>query len=121
MLDSLELPCPIRGQWSDGPVRFGSVLEAVEYLESELDLWVEERNSGAPVDRSQPAVMDKSALFYDDADSKQLCHQLRCGVDALDANVDRVRLDRYVHNHDDDDDEFFIEPVSVTRSNPGMN
>ena len=91
VLDCLQLPCPIRGCWSDGPVKFGSVHEAVQYLETELDLWREEH---AGRKSSPPAEIDKETLFR--SEGIDLRHQLSCGDPLLDAHVNRVRLDRYV-------------------------
>lgn len=105
VLDDLHLPraigAPGREPSEDTPVTFADASQASAYLRQHLAAWdvpPEERPAGTSTSNSAPsqigAPISKRALFASDCQS--LASALRSGEDHLDANLDRVRLDRQV-------------------------
>lgn len=82
--------CParyIRGTFRDDPVRFGSVREAVVYLEAEISRWLEEQPSVVSGE-AQQAVFDKEELFR--SEGMELKSSLTSLEPELNENLDRI-------------------------------
>lgn len=89
-MDSLVLPFPINGSAEDGEQRFESVEEAERTLRDELRAWLDQ-NATTECEET-PNVIDLRPLF--DSEGVSLSARLSVGVERLDANLDKVRLDR---------------------------
>jgi len=93
VLDTLSLPCPIRGDRRDGPVHFQSVTQAADHLHRELEAWsAERRAAGQTTETNQPPSLCKEELFLEEG--TPLAAQLVTGDPELDGHLHNVRLDR---------------------------
>lgn len=91
VLDDLRLPRGLSPEDQDGPVVFGDASQAVRYLREHLSGW-EDAVVTSP--DSAQEVLSKEALFKEEGSA--LRDLLVSGDEALDANLDKVRLDRSV-------------------------
>lgn len=104
LLDTLSLPCEIVSRDentlltstpSDEPVKFNNAPDAIAYCHEKMrDGWpVNTQPEPSQQRRLRHPELQKEQLFA--VEGKSLQHLLTSGVAELDANVKKVKLDRY--------------------------